>query len=244
MKSSTTLNQSIFRKFGGSTKSISSSMIVCHPLEVGTYHGVVYHNNKQVGSFVVHSREGAEVSQADLDLSEFIFNTSKPCDCCAVGKIYSIVPGGYAVFFSSRGEQGFSVELSSEKIQKGEKPYSTQELRKGDVVIAMVLRPGVYEVSANNQKAELKVDVPKDLKDYQKILATPIAISLSDKGFSKGSLVTMPGQGLVINLEVGGSVDLKLLKATEIKVEPKRTITHRWVKPQTPVFKKKRIENK
>lgn len=241
MKTNTILNQSLFRQFGGSTKRISSSITICHPLSEGTYQGTVFHNKAPVGNFAVRCLDKEEKAQADVDMSAFVnIKADGSCDCKSNDRIYSIRPNGYVVFFSSQGESGFHVELQREEKEAKNKGYSTKALKKGDIVISMVLRPGVYEVTGNKSKMKLTVDVPLDYKDYQRFLETPALVSLNESSFSKSELNIMPGQGLVIQLETNVNVEVKLLKPTEVKAEPKRgKLKHGWVRPITPKYKKR-----
>lgn len=236
MKSSALLNQSLFRQFGGHTNSLSSSVMVCHPLAPGTYHGAVYHKDSPVGNFIVYCQPGEVPAQADIDLSGFINKTDGSCDCTTNEIIYKVKDGGFAVFYSSQGESGFHVELKNE--EKGN--YSTRKLKKGDIVISLLLRPGSYEVTGSDkQRLALSVDVPRDDKNYQEYLSTPTSVTLTDKGFMPASIKAMPGQGLVVKLEADSHVAVKLLEATAIKDENKKGSRHRWTKPIPPTFKKK-----
>ena len=241
MKLNAVLNQSIFRQFGGSTKSISSSVMICHPLSEGRYTGIVFQNNSRIGEFVIKCDDKEETPQADIDMSKFITQKSDSCGCEGNGKEYNIRNGGYAVFFSSFGEKGFHVELHDAEKQKDYKTYTTQKLEKGDLVVSMLLRPGSYEVAGSNKsKLDLIVDVPKDYKDYQEYLATPNMVTLSENGFSPASVKAMPGQGLVVKLDTDSNIDVKMLKAAVVKNQPTDIKSRRWVKPAPYVFKKKK----
>jgi hypothetical protein len=240
MKSNTILNQSIFRQYGGSSKSISSGVMVCHPLAVGKYSGIVFQNNNRVGEFIIRCDDKEETPQADIDMSKFINQKGDNCGCEGDGKEYNIRSGGYAVFFSSLGENGFHAELFAGERQKEGKTYTTQKLEKGDLVVSMLLRPGSYEVAGSNKsKMNLTVDVPKDYKDYQQYLSTANMVTLSEKGFTPSSVKAMPGQGLVVKLDTDANVDVKLVKAATVSNEPVFK-SHRWTKPVPRVFKKKK----
>ena len=234
MRSNTLPNQSIFRTYGGSTNSLSSAMMICHPLAKGDYSGTVFHNGRMAGHFTIHCSDNEEATQADVDLSTFINAATGNCDCHTSDKSFNLNAGGYVVLYSSGGESGFHAEISgSDKTS-----YTTQKPERGDIVISMLLRPGSYEVTGGKQKMDLSVEEPKDYKNYQEILSSANTVSLSEKGFSNTSMRSIPGQGLVIKLETGGPVTVKLVKATPIK--PVRTATRRWVKPSTPVYTRKK----
>ena len=241
MKSNASLNKSFFRKFGGNTKSINSGIMICHPLQSGVYRGIVFQNNNRLGEFNIQCDDKNETQQADVDLSAFVNGKKEQCGYMGDDKVYNIRSGGYAVFFASRGLDGFHVELLANDNKKQRDAYTTQNLKKGDLVVSMLLRPGAYEVTdSDKSKLKLSVDVPKDNKDYQHYLNTPNMVTLSEKGFEPATIEAKPGQGLVVKLDKDSNLDVKLIKAAEVKVEKGSSKPHRWVKHAPYLINKKK----
>lgn len=234
MKTNALFNPAFFRRFNDTSQSINSSLMVCHPLKEGNYTAHVYQNNKLLGDFDITCSATETQTQADIDLSHFIDVKKENC-CCEEGakRFFSVKQDGYIVFFTSNGENGFHVDL-----KKGNEVfYSTKKLQKGDLVITIILRPGLYEITGASGKCTLSVDVPTELEDYQKHLSQANNITLTAQGFSKNEIKAYPGNGLVISLETPSPIDIKMVKPYDVP-SPKKE-THRWVKPEKGKFSKK-----
>jgi hypothetical protein len=235
MKTNALFNPAFFRRFDDTSQSINSSLMVCHPLKdkEGVFTGNVYQRGKFLGNFTISNSPNEKNTQADIDLASFI--SERNADCCKDGvkNVFAVKLGGYMVFFTSNGENGFHVELKS-----GEAIiYSTQKLQKNDLVVTIILRPGLYEILGSTGKCSVSVEVPKETDDLQKNAAQATNISLTEKGFSKTEIKASVGSGLVIALETDSNIDIKFLKPYEVP-SPQRPL-HRWVKPQKGNFKKK-----
>jgi hypothetical protein len=214
-------NKSLFRTFGADTQQINSSVMIAHPLYKGQYRGVVFRNDQQVGEFSINCQAEATETQVDVDLSSF---EKEPQEKCGCGHQYQVKPDGYVFFFSATGADGFSVELFAEGQKEA---YNTRQLRRGDIVVSMLMRPGKYEITGANSKSMLTIEEPEDSSDYQQQLSRAITLALSEKGFSNKEVKAVPGQGLVITLETDSNILVKLIRATPHK-EPESA--PRWTK--------------
>jgi hypothetical protein len=214
-------NKSLFRTFGADTQQINSSVMIAHPLRSGLYKGIVYRNDKQVGEFAVNCQPEATETQADIDLSAF---EKEPIDKCGCHSQFQVKQDGYVFFFSSTGADGFYVELFAEEQKEA---YNTRELRKGDIVVSMLMRPGTYEITGANSNSLLTIEEPEDKSDYEQYISRAITLSLTERGFSDKEVKVLPGQGLVITLETDSNILVKLLRATPHK-ETERV--PRWTK--------------
>lgn len=241
MKTNAVLNRSLFRRFGGNTQSIHSGIMIIHPVQDGMHSGIVFQNKKRVGEFMLHCEAKNEMTQADIDLSAYANTKADDCGCKGSGKTYDIKSGGYIVFYSSKGDEGFHVELSTGETEKTGSRYTTQDLKKGDIVMSLLMRPGVYQIGdSRKRKLELLVDIPDDRAAYQKALSGASMVTLTEKGFVPAAIKTLPGQGLAIRLETDSSnLDIALEKATPI-APGKTSEQKRWVKPVPYVIKKKK----
>jgi hypothetical protein len=190
---------------------------------------------------MLHCEAKNEMTQADIDLSAYANAKSDDCGCKGSGKTYDIKSGGYIVFYSSKGDEGFHVELSTGESEKAGSRYTTQELKKGDIVMSLLMRPGSYQIADSRKgKLDLLVDIPDDHTEHYRSLSSPNMVTLTEKGFVPSSIKTNPGQGLVIKLETDSSnIDIALAKATPVPVKKGR-IPKRWVKPAPYVIKRKK----
>jgi len=220
MKTNAYLNTFLFKSVGLSTNSITSGIMVCHPLEAGTYRGSIVKQEKEIGTFTIVCNEAATETQAHIDLYKIDHNLQKETD-------YKLHPGGFAIFFASFGEGGYQVVLlSGDKVNVTE--YTTTKLQKGDLVVAMLLRPGQFEMTGSNQqKGIVLVERLQNKDEYEKIRARPVDIKLNEKEFSNKEVKLTQGQGLVVGFETEGELDIKLTHPTDInKIDKQKR--HNW----------------
>ena len=218
MKANANFNTSLFRNFDQSTAAITSNIMICHPIrEPGTYSGVVLKEKREIGFFNLVCQESVNDMQADIDLYKINTSFKNQCECDDKNErnVFKVHPGGYVVFYSSFGEGGYQVLLSNQNNQST--AYNTSSLEKGDVVIALFMRPGDYEVNATNgQVCYVSVDMPERTEEYQKILAEAVNLTLNENEFNAKEIKIAPGQGLVITLETEATLNIKLIKPREI----------------------------
>jgi hypothetical protein len=237
MKTNALFNPAFFRRFNDTSQSINSSLMIFHPLKEGTYTADVYQNNKLLGDFAISCSANESNTQADIDLSKFINTQKGDCSCDKELKTnFTIKQDGYLVFFTSSGENGFHVDLKKGK----DVIYSTKKLQKGDLLVSIILRPGLYEITGSGAKCTLSVDIPKELDDYQKYLSQSTNISLTAQGFSKNEITAYPGSGLVISLEAISNIDIKMIKPYDAPKSKKEI--HRWTKPEKAKFSKNKAK--
>lgn len=241
MQANTIMNKSLFRNFGGNTQSINSSIMIAHLVSNGVYNGMVYQKDKLIGQFELFCTNEHTAVQADVDLSVFVKSLQLDCGCKSTIPKYNLKDGGYVFFFVSGSDEGFHVELIPLNKKEKETNYSTRKLIKGDIVISLLMRPGVYEiVGSNKEKCTLTVETPKDLENYQQYLSKANTILLSEKGFNSKGLKIAPGQGIVITLQRDSNINVVLVKPTEVKEDVGSGSTHRWQKrPPFSSVKKK-----
>ncbi|MGX7667177.1 hypothetical protein [Flavobacterium pedocola] len=241
MQANTIMNKSLFRNFGGSTQNINASIMVAHPVYSGTYNGTVYQHGKLLGQFELLSSEQQTETQVDIDLSVFTksLKLQDDCDCKSMERKYSVKDKGYVFFFVSGSEDGFHIELEpfDKKNAQGGRRYSTKQLQKGDIVVSLIMRPGIYEITGSEkEKCSLTVEVPKDLENYKHYLSQSTSVILSERGFDKKEIKTAPGEGIVVILEKDSNIEVALLKPTEVKDNGPGPKAHRWQK--RPPYKK------
>lgn len=238
IKANALYNHSLFRQFGGSTESISSSVMIFHPVkEPGHYEGIIYKNDIPAGSFVVDCSESNPESQADIDLSDFAPGMKTTQECCTESpqRIFRVKKEGYLLFFASKGTDGYSVMLSPASPPRERKSYFTKKPEHGDIALIMLVRPGAYQISTSERKScNLSVEMPERIHNYHQLLQQPVTLTITEGGFDKDSITIAPGQGLVVHIEYGTSLYIKLQKpydpAQESREEGSR---FRWTKPET-----------
>ncbi len=232
MKANLTLNKSLFRTFGGSTASLSSTIVLCHPLStIGSYEGVVYRNKQVTGQFTVSCDETAIDPQVDIDLPTFTSFTQSDCNC-QERQHFQVKKSGYLVFFSSTGEDGYHVELTSTDKQREASVYTTQKPVTGDIVLCTLLRPGAYQVTDDrNHQCTVSVGIPDDRQSTDTFNPEKHTIRLSATGFSTQSMSIVSLQPVIVALETNTGLIVKLVepyKVDEPTDTPKR---FRWQKP-------------
>lgn len=231
MNSKASINSPLLSADTLSTNPISSGIMICHPiLEPGEYEGVVINGDRETRSFQLICNDQYTDSQVDIDLYKSDVNLEKDC-LCSDKSTYNLRPGGYLVYYASFGDGKYRVNLSlRNKDNKGEN-YSTTNLQKGDLVVAMLMRPGEFEMRGKkDQKCQIYVEQLKNEEEYKKYSDKPVSIKIDDAGFSQKELKLMQGQALVINFETEGELNFKLVRPADTSDNPEKR--HRWENPK------------
>jgi hypothetical protein len=230
MKANAHLNISLFGRFDQSTRSIGGGTMICHSVKsAGTYRGTVFQDDKETGSFIVECTDTATSNQVDIDLYTLNNRIKSDCDCNEE-KIFLLKPEGFAVFYSSFGEGAYKVLLGS---QADNSTYSTERLMIKDVVVFLLMRPGNYKAKGpDRQECDLIVEGLPSAEEYSKVLSLPVNITMDSSGFSNREIRIFPGQGLVINMEAEGAVEIKMIKANDPEEIPRDRRPHKWENPK------------
>jgi len=211
---------------------------LAHPLtDPGEYVADVVQGEINVGTFRLKVDPDCTSMQADVDLSKY--DTKPKVLPPSVERRYSVAPKGYLLLFVSEGKGGFHVilnEIAAGKSarEKVARRYDTRSLEPGDVFIAQLLRPGIYEMTNSLGKAKGRISIP-----YPKPLAKPLfqkepeKISLRDDKFSPDHVELENLQAAVfMNGMDHAAIQVALQEADygKEKVKPEGT-AFRWMNP-------------
>ncbi|MEM2140041.1 hypothetical protein [Nitrososphaera sp.] len=125
--------------------------------------------------------------------------------------LYTLKAGGYAVFHVSAGS-GYAVEVYRSEKGVQAKVFDSRELKDGDVLSALVIRPGTYSVTntINNTKAELVVNYPELGKARRNL--PPVNVECTAQGIGQGRIQIDPTQGLVFTCRVPSRIKIELAR--------------------------------
>ena len=242
------INTYAFQQTTVDSASLGVLGTVAHPLtEPGDYEGTVFKNGFEMARFSLRVALDAGDTQVDIDLATLPSSRGRPEPCGCDGKGSSghspaLKPGGYLVLYASTGAGGFHVlldKLSGEKV-KGDKPaavFDSRILNKGDLFIASLLRPGLYEMAElhSGAKGSIVVAYPQPGgKPYAP--PPPATVRVSDKGFTPAKLDVAAAQGVVFTVESGGAaIRISLQKPDDgpaKRATPRGKV--RWTNPRPP----------
>jgi len=175
-------NRTIFDQVDLDSAALSMKAAVVHMMtEPGEYRGQVSRNGDVVGYFRVMVGDQYPSKQAALELRSLdrqLGRTGSVPD----GSLFSLSTKGHCVFFVKDGPGGYAVTLIPADEKSAAEPFSSRELKEGDVFTATPIRPGTYAVTNEKNKSTMELVIPYPKRVDRKPVLKPIAIECTAKG--------------------------------------------------------------
>jgi len=132
---------------------------VAHQLtDEGDYRGTVYRDKTEIATFRISVEPDGKNQQADIDFAALIPHKRRQR-----GRFeeptHSVVPKGYLVLYVSEGPGGFSVRLDKLGKTKPQRVFDSRMLRRGDLFVVSLIRPGLYELTDSYGKGKGQITV-------------------------------------------------------------------------------------
>lgn len=207
--------------------------MVAHPLpDEGNYQGTVYRGTAEVATFNVSVDGDFKDRQADVDLSALAPHRRRQREALKA-PTYSLAPESFLLLYVSQGPGGYSVRLDKLGRGKPRRVFDTRNLRKGDLFVASLLRPGTYEMTDRSGKGKGKITVAYPVagkKPYQP--SSPETVTVTEKGFQPSKVNIGAAQGIVFNVETDKSaIAVSLAKPDDGPRQKGERDKFRWQKP-------------
>ncbi len=215
------------------SSSLAVLGMVAHPLpDEGNYQGTVYRGGSEVATFNVSVDADFKDRQADVDLSALAPHRRRQREAHKAPD-YSLAPESYLLLYVSQGPGGFSVRLDKLGKGKPKRVFDTRNLRKGDLFVASLLRPGTYEMTnrSGEGKGQITVAYPEaGKKPY--LPSPPETVVVTEKGFKPSKVKVGAAQGVVFNVEADKSaIAVSLAKPDDGPRQKGERDKFRWQKP-------------
>lgn len=207
------LNRAATQKTKFKSAGVSVLSYTAHQLKnSGTYLGKIYQDKKVINEFHIVCSDECKETQANINIADFnLHDSSNECQ-----RKYEISPNGYLLFYDSKSNKDFRIKIEkASKTKKVEVQFDSLSLNKGDLYVATLLHPGIYKGLNLKNNTEFKVNVVyPDKKLLKKVnqVKQPITVDVNEKGFSQGIIKTLPGQGIVFNINTPSDIELNLHK--------------------------------
>lgn len=208
----------------------------------GTYLGTVLRNGSEVGSFRINVGKDLPETQADVDMAVMAKDAVPEVKegCCPDDKsdaaqaanretVYNVAQGGYMVLHASQGQGNFQAVVDFVPHDGGERVdfFNSDELRRGNIFIATLLRPGQYQLMEHVQGSQGTVHVaypPEPSGDY--VAPEPLEVQVNGGG-ELGNFNLQPTQSMVFYImQARASLSLNLMNPT-----PSLAAPIRWTNP-------------
>jgi len=177
----------------------------------GDYFGTVYRNGREMATFHIVTVKNAAETQADIDFATLVPDGGErrePCDhnadtTVSGEHVYTVITGGYMVFYVSQGAGNFQVDVDYVPHDGGERMsyYKNGELRPGCFFIVTLLRPGHYQMRDMVYGGSGDIAVaypPKPEGEYT--APEPVQVSVMPGEFDTPSLQLQPTQSIVFDV--------------------------------------------
>ncbi len=237
-----TFDQHLFSQSGLDSGFLTLLGSVVHSFhEPGEYRGSVHKVGGGQAVFYISVDKNSSAAQVNIDLAalrEYAGTGDQHCCDKQTDNHFTVNPRGYVVFHVSRGSGGFNVHVRRAVEDQKERAFNSQQLEAGDIFSAVIIRPGLYSVvnQLERAKAELTVTYPEiDKVAYRP--PAPERVQVSSKGFEPARVELKPGQGLVFDVKVSARIVIDLIKPDDGPTHDRKTPPHRWSKHALPEIK-------
>lgn len=189
---------------------------IAHPMtEDAEYRGTALQDGTPIATFRLAVDSEMQNQQVDIDLASLV-GFRKHNDERYKEHTFSVTSKkGYVVFYVSQGPGNFQVVLDKVGDQKAQRVFDSRILKKGDLFIATLLRPGIYEMTESQSRGigKIKVNYPPKPGPKPYSPAPPESVSITEGGFQPAEVTTGPAQGIVFTMQrPTASVDIRLVK--------------------------------
>ena len=199
-------DRNLLMQIGLDSGALTMLSAVTHSFkEAGEYRGTV-RNEKGDSLAVIYISvlKDSSLAHVNIDLASVIKNaTSKDQNGKYedAGNRFTVNPKGYVVFNVSEGKGGYNVHIRKAE-QETQQIFDSRHLDKDDIFSGIIIRPGKYMVTNNDQKGrgELVVSYPKIEKIAYRPPA-PLRVEVTEKGFIPSNIELKPGQGFSFDLK-------------------------------------------
>jgi len=229
------INTAAIHSISMHSNALSILYSIAHPCEKeGAFVGMVFKGKQVVAQFKLNVNSENSNSQVNIDISSLVAGKKghKRHD-------FFLTPSGFAMFYVSAGESLYVVELREAESESKRPFYSTKTLQKGDVYSAMLIRPGLYNVTntKTKDKATYTVLVPEG--GQKAILsAQPLLVNCTKRGFTANSESVPVSEGILFVIETASVITIDLFKNEKGELlkdlRPDKIMAPWWVRPINP----------
>jgi len=174
---------------------ITPMMAVIHRFrEPGTYLARVLRGDDQVAGFSIVVDRDAPLVPAQIDLGDI------QCPATVVN------PETHVLFRAPASPEGYSVVVEQAEGRKGQVAFDNRKLGDGDILMAMLFRPGRY-IATDERGAKCEISVALPVKGAARYIASQkrgvishgsaISIEYGKDGFRPGKIEAASAQGLM-----------------------------------------------
>jgi len=207
---------------------------IVHPLpDKGRFEVTVLAGDSRIASVPLRIDPDDATTQVDIDLAALDPGRRIGSRAASGGEAV-VGPKGYLVVTVSEGAGEYRVVLTAPGSRDRKPAFDSRALQPGDLFVAMLLRPGSYELSGDGVRATgtLRVAYPGSGKERLADLEAA-RVRVTEKGFEPQATRVHAGQGTVFEVAARDvSVRVTLQEPDDGpdagKPAPRR---HHWVKP-------------
>ncbi len=219
---------SLFTRTGFDSGALTRLATIAHPIaEPGMYRITVIRDDEEVVDHIVSVDDTSTAAQLDVDLAALApggaARLARPATtggCCGGGIAPGTLrPGGYLQFLVGSGDREYAAVVHRVDRIDGERTeeFDTRRLMPGDVVAAVLLRPGLYTVEDVGAGGKARVHVRYPERGERLHPSPPLTIDLAAK---PRVVEADPAQGLLLNADKGSRFVVTLEKPEELS-EPR-----------------------
>jgi hypothetical protein len=191
-------------------------MVVHQFTEPGRYLGTVWEGERAVAHFRLESDVGHTMPQTDIDLAALASGALEAPPGGGMGKgeaAFDVNPGGYVLFYVSKGKGGYAVTVSPGTGTDGKPVFDSRELQQGDLFVSHLVRPGQYAVNnlVARQTLSLKVTRAPRLRLHGALPLKPLQIEAHAHGFNQPVAELQAMQGKVYKIQSPSRIRIELV---------------------------------
>jgi hypothetical protein len=257
-----TFDQNLFTQVGLDSGSLTMLGSIVHSFqEPGEYRGSVHKADSEQAVFYITVDKNSSAAHVNIDLASLKEYSGKAeKDCCDDEKAnhFTVNPKGYVLFHVSAGSGGFSVHVRRAEEDPQTKVFNSQELGKGDIFSAVILRPGTYSVSnplggggddgddgedderekpkgkaKGSQPAQVVVSYP-EMGETPYRPPAPVRVQVRSRGFEPARINLKPAQGLVFDIKTSARIVIELVQPDDGPGVDEPTTRRGWTKNALP----------
>lgn len=251
--------QHLFTQVGLDSGSLTMLGSVVHSFqEPGEYRGSVHKTDGEQAIFYITVDKNSPAAHVNIDLASLKEYSGKAeKDCCDDEKVnhFTVNPKGYVVFLVSSGSGGFSVHVRQAQEDPQTKVFNSQQLGKGDIFSAVLLRPGTYSVSnplagggddgedderekptgkeQASQTAQVVVSYP-EMGETPYRPPAPVRVQVRARGFEPARINLKPAQGLVFDIKSSARIVIELVQPDDGPGVDEAPTRRGWTKNALP----------
>jgi hypothetical protein len=199
----TAIKRELFTEKRFDSASIGVLSAVMHAFEKpGLYRAVVARGDIVIAGFevLVDPDDGEDQLTIDLDkLRSGKVPTKDRCHGKVASGTYILRTGGVAVFYTSRGAGGYTVEIrGAQPLNNPPLEHDHRTLKPKDIYTLTLLTPGTYRMANTLTSAAGVIEVAAPTRSRGRYIAPPpVHVMCEEEGLEPDSVKTVTGQTIV-----------------------------------------------